>query len=198
VSQEKQVGGCRRPINSMAVASSATGQLYLEQHNDDRITCADGGSSRTLWAHPISANTWIKVLRHYKFSTSASTGYVETYIDSDGDAFIDWDAITSGELHSDVTAASLTVENPNVPTDIGTINSATAARVKTWTLKNDAGVPSSNVNANTVYCNADTKWPCAHARVGIYRNPDIVGSTTVNHDSVVSGSDSGDVVDVAF
>lgn len=192
ISQEKQAGECGRPINSLAIEGSASGQLYLAQHNDDKTGCSYSGGSWTLWKVPVQDETWIRVLRHYKFSPDANVGFVESYVDTDGDSLIDWTPVNDLEPDGDALAYT----QPARPTDIGTVDTSTgnAKRIKTWTAKNDP----NEVTVNPVYCPNPGKWPCVHARVGIYRDGDIVGNATVWHDSVVSGPDSGDVVDAAF
>lgn len=129
-----------------------------------------------MWAARGSASSWRQGWR------------VESYIDADGDAFIDWNPVNV--LAADGQALDDTLVS--APADIGTVNTVNGSnqsrRVETWTLKDD---PSTN--ANGTYCPSATttpsgnKWPCAHARIGIYRSGAITGTTTLNHDSVTSG-----------
>lgn len=205
ISQEKQLGSCANPIDTLAVHSSAGGQLYLSQHNDldnDPSTCPSNQPPTVgIWEVPISTDTWIRVLRHYKFSADNTVGYVESYVDTDGGTLA-WTAIGTSQL---TTAGNgLTQTTATAPTDIGYVT-GTPVKLFVSTLKDaPPGTTSNGVlsgkcddGSQTGHTNTGN-WPCAHQRVGIYRNGNITGTTIIYHDGVGAGSDPGDVVDVAF
>jgi hypothetical protein len=186
ITQEKQLGGCGNPVSTMAVHSSSTGQIYLAQNNSPANVCADlSNPTVSLWEVPIETGRWIKILRHFKFSYDATVGFIESYVDADGNGTTTWDAIDTTQMTSQGLAK--THSNATAPTDIGYVSGGTPERIFTWTTKTTSDQPAA--------CSTP---PCTHQRVGVYRNQNINGSSTIYHDGVAAGADSGDVVEAAF
>jgi hypothetical protein len=133
---------------------------------------------KSLWRIPVTRNKWIKVLRKIHFQPN-STGYVETYSDTDGNATNDFVPVVPS-----ADGLNKTVQRVNSP-----FGAEQGYRIMTWTQKSGSGVDHPS------QCTSDQ---CSHYRIGIYRDPDVDGSSIVYHDGIAVGEGIGDVLAAAF
>lgn len=179
ITQEKQLGSCGTPAAGIvAVRPDGTdSSIALRQRNSAETDCGNA-SMKTLWDVPVQRNKWIKVVRYFHFQPNA-TGWIETYIDSDGNGTNDFVPVPPS-----VDGVSKTVTRVSSP-----FGGEDGYRIFTWTQKSGSSVD------HPTQCVSDQ---CSHQRIGIYRDPDVDGSSIVYHDGIAVGLTAGDVVAAAF
>lgn len=190
IEQTKQKGGCGTP--AMTIASwndPADGGPTLREMVSDTGGC-ESNSMDQVWKLPIGFNQWAKILRHIKFNDLDSTGYVETWADTDGNSSTTWTPVpASGTACASGCEYSVTTEAG--PPEIG----GTVQRVHTHTMKNN----TSDGPYPSTLCNDPDR--CSHQRVGVYRGGNvgqISGDSTIYHDSVAAGPTLSTVLNAAY
>lgn len=182
IDQKKQLGSCGTPALSIPASWLSTTGLQLKQSNSATNGC-ESQTMKKLWVANISFNTWAKVLQRVKFSTSASVGFLETFVDADGDAINDFVAISA-------SGDGLAKTRQNVTETIGGVP-MTVERIYTHTMKSPTDQPSPACVG---------EW-CSHQRIGVYRGgatASINGNSTIWHDSVAAGPTVDGVIQAAF
>ncbi len=179
ITQEKQLGSCGTPVLGIVSRNMPTIGITIEQRNSAETDCGNA-TMKSLWrVSGLQRNRWIKVARKIKFSIDPKVGFVETYIDTDGNSTNDFSPVPQS---LDGNSKFVTrVANPFGGTD--------GYRIFTWTQKEGSSVdhPSQCLSAR-----------CSHQRWGVYRNPGVTGTSTMYTDSWAIGTSFPDVYAAAF
>jgi hypothetical protein len=180
VDQVKQLGSCGTPALAIPTYNYPDSRgLVLEQKNSATGGC-ESGTMLSLWRTSIEVNAWMKVLRRIHFKNN-STGWIETWADTDGDAATAWTPVPA-------SLSGLNKQREIVQTELGPVE-----RIYTHTQKSPTDHPSPAC--------PDSAIDCSHQRVGVYRGgatANITGDSTIYHDSVVMGPTLQSVLDAGF
>jgi hypothetical protein len=123
--------------------------------NSYGAACSSTNRMRSLFTFPMVKGKWLKVLRHVRFDTDTD-GFMETWVDLDGDAVTDLQPVAPN--------TGLSGDPYRIEGD----------RIYTHTQKYPTDHPTA--------CPADDV--CSHQRIGIYRDPDVTGTSVVYHDGM--------------
>jgi hypothetical protein len=190
VDQIKQKGACGTPamtIGSWDNGGPSDGPTLRQMVADDPDCNVD--TMDEIWRIPFPELTWIKVLRHIKFSDDPAVGYVETWADTDGGAIL-WEPVAASGQACDAGCKwnADTVASPAL------LGGGTVQRIFTNTMKN-------NVQQSYPTNLCDDEHRCSHQRAGVYRGGNvgnIVGDSTIYLDSIAAGTSLQSVLNAAF
>jgi hypothetical protein len=117
--------------------------------------CNSDNNLYSSFRWPIVYDLWVRILYHIRFDTQRGAGYVKVWVDDDRDQVFTPRAI------------------PAIPNPIWTVYPDAPNRVYSHTQKH----PTDHSAA----CPADDV--CSHFREGIYRDPDVTGTSVIFQDS---------------
>jgi hypothetical protein len=174
--QEKQLGSCGTPVLGIIGRNLPTEGLVLEQRNSAETDCGNA-TMKSLWRARIGFDRWVKVARRIHFSINPAEGWVETFVDADGNATNDFVAVPA-------SLDGLSKQRQTVVEPLGSVE-----RIYTWTQKEGSNVdhPSQCTSAR-----------CTHQRWGVYRNPIITGTSVLYNDAWAVSADFGAAYSAAF